>query len=272
MQTSTAQTNKDILESELEFLNVKPFYRWGWRTKPIIIFIHGFSSRHESHQKVFSKFRKKGYKYYSFNLPGHGDNLSENDAEMRVSKYTNLVINFIAANKLHNIVLIGHSMGGAIAVMVNSIIPNKISCLILEAPLNKKAFVISPKRIIKTIITPKKDGDEHIGLFKWLNQFKRKRDKYNQLFKDLTSSATSHEIDIAYQKIGNKPTLLLFGKNDLIIPPKESIQHISSCAKNLTVHILEHSGHSPHYDEPNLYFKYIITFLKMNRKFLKKVD
>ena len=75
-------------------------------------------------------------------MPGHGDNLSENDAEMRVSKYTNLVINFIAANKLHNIVLIGHSMGGAIAVMVNSIIPNKISCLILEAPLNKKAFVI----------------------------------------------------------------------------------------------------------------------------------
>ncbi|WP_033159659.1 alpha/beta fold hydrolase [Mycoplasmoides alvi] len=242
-------------------IGIKHFYRWSWRKKPIIIFIHGFSSRHETHKRVFSKLRKSGYKYYSFNLPGHGDNLSENETEMQVSKYTNLIVNFINKNKLKNIALIGHSMGGAIAVMINAIISEKITCLILEAPLNKEAFSINPKRVIKTIIAHKKSENNSSGLFKWFNQMLQKKDNYKYLFKDLTSSKTLHSVDDAYKQIKNKPVLLLFGKNDLVIPPKESINYISKYAENLIVHILEKSGHSPHSEEPKLYYKLILQFL-----------
>ncbi|WP_027124154.1 alpha/beta fold hydrolase [Mycoplasmoides pirum] len=269
LKSSKSQTNisaNDENDLLINLSNIKPYYQWGWKSKPIVIFIHGFSSNYESHARIFKKFRFSGYKYYSFNLPGHGDNLSHDETEMKVSKYASLVSEFIFQNKLENIALIGHSMGGAIAVMVNSLIPNLISHLILEDPLNRKAFVINSNRIKQTIVGPKLDeNNKNISLFKWIKNIKSRKKEYKNLFKDILSLNTTKNIDIAYQKIENKPTLLMFGKNDLIIPPKKSIDYIAENAKNLKVCIFENSGHSPHLDEPELYYFQIINFLKNNK-------
>lgn len=261
--------NNDEYNLSVDLANLKPYYQHGRKHKCTIIFIHGFSSNHESHIKVFSKFKKNGYPYYSFNLPGHGDNLTVAETEMRVINYTKLVVNFIIKNNLKNIILIGHSMGGGIAVLTNALIGNKIKALILEDPLNKEAFSFKMSRLKKVFFEKDELTGKRMGLIRWLKEIYKKRTEYKTLFKDLYSSQTTKDIDWAYSQIKDKPTLLLFGKHDMVIPPKDSIEYIDSVATNLKVCIFEKSQHSPHREEPELYFEQIIDFI--NNIYKKKI-
>lgn len=257
-------------ESLANLSTLSPYYQKGWRRSPTIIFIHGLSKSSQEHNVLFVRFKRAGYKYYSFNLPGHGDNLGADDTEMQVDHYTKLVVKFIIENNLKDIVLIGHSMGGAIAVCVNALIPDLITGLILEDPLNKMVFALNKERIAKAIFSKDPNTGKRLNLFRWIKDTYHKSVKYRSLLKDILSSKTTKTIEWAYWQIFDKPVLLIFGKNDVVIPPKESIHYICSAAKNIKVVIFENSAHSPHYDEPQMYLNHILNFIKELKKLKRK--
>lgn len=269
LPNSVIQFNNSIDDISSETANLRPYFQWGWRRKRVIVFVHGFSSNYQSHEDIFKKLKRNGYKYYAFNLPGHGDNLSESEAEMKVDSYARLVAKFIIDQDLKNVIIVGHSMGGAIAVMVNALIGSYIDCLVLEDPLNKAAFSFKKERIFSAILGKDPNTGKHMGLFGWVKNIYQKKKEYKSLFKDIISSKTNRSIEWAYQQIKDKPVFLMFGKNDLIIPPKDTVDYISQCATNLEVCIFENAGHSPHKDAPELYYQYLIAFLKKTNKNFK---
>lgn len=245
---------------------LQPYYQKGWRRKYVVVFVHGFTSNYQSHQSIFYKLKRYGYKYYAFNLPGHGDNQNESEINLQVDNYAKIVSQFIIQNNLKNVILIGHSMGGAIAVMVNALIGDHISCLILEDPLNKMVFSFKKERIVNALTARDPQTGKRFGFLKWVKNIWKNKAEFKPLLKNIISAKTTQDTDWSYQQIKDKPLLLIFGKNDLLIPPKESIEYIVNHATNLEVRIIENAGHSPHHDQPELYFAYIIDFIKRFKK------
>ena len=105
-----------------------------------IVFIHGFAVDNACFIFIIDKFTN--YNLYFLNLPGHGNKLkvSTNKREMklklRLNYMANYVVNFLKTMDLKNIILVGHSMGGAVASLVENRARDRIKKLILISPMN----------------------------------------------------------------------------------------------------------------------------------------
>ncbi|PWB78257.1 MAG: alpha/beta hydrolase [Candidatus Methylomirabilota bacterium] len=95
---------------------------------PPVIFIHGAGA---SHQVWIEQVRTLGRERRSIavDLPGHGR--SEGSGAHRIETYRDIVVQFMAGLGLDRTVLVGHSMGGAIAQSVALAHTEKIAALVL---------------------------------------------------------------------------------------------------------------------------------------------
>lgn len=60
------------------------------------------------------------------------------------------------------------------------------------------------------------------------------------------------------------PTLLIFGKYDFVVPPslgEEALQNLGTGMADKSLHIFEHSGHSPTHSEPEKFVDLVIDFV-----------
>ena len=62
----------------------------------------------------------------------------------------------------------------------------------------------------------------------------------------------------------DKPVLLSVGRYDFIMPPPSSWDPIAPLFKNLTIQIYEKSGHTPQYEEPELFDAQLVEWLSQN--------
>lgn len=101
--------------------------------KQVLVFLHYFGGSAKSWAEV-TNLVSENYHCIALNLPGFGGN--EKLKNISIESMANYVIDFIEGLHLKNIVLIGHSMGGKIAmqVAVNDVSKKAISRLILLAP------------------------------------------------------------------------------------------------------------------------------------------
>lgn len=60
----------------------------------------------------------------------------------------------------------------------------------------------------------------------------------------------------------NKPVFLALGRYDFILAPPSSWDPIRPKFRDLTVRVFEHSGHSPHYEEPHLFNQQLLDWLQ----------
>lgn len=112
---------------------------------PAIVLVHGAGSRHRdwphewrqptsvtqlydlkptTHQR-----RLANYPVYAFDLPGHGR--SDPPSRNSIDEYAQDVIEFIEALGLQQVVIVGHSMGGAIVQTIGIHQPSNLAGLIL---------------------------------------------------------------------------------------------------------------------------------------------
>lgn len=111
-------------------------YRFTKRTKKTIVFIHGLQSDMNGKKSLFFKnlARKKSYSYLRFDCSGHGRSSGIFDELSIKDWYSDLknVLDYLKINK--NIILIGSSMGGWLAILYALSYPNQIFKLIGLAP------------------------------------------------------------------------------------------------------------------------------------------
>lgn len=246
------------------------------KRKNVFIFLHGFGSEYASFSRIFSLFKKKKWPFFTFNFPGHGDNESTDTDQLKLNHFVDLVCDFIVQKKLNNVILIGHSMGGAVAVLVNKVIPLKIKALILVAPMNQTSFSVNKKRILDTFFkrnnSNHKDFVEHEEKRKSLlkiaiNAFK-KRTTFKTLYSDMVQNAKygNDSLERAYEMIGNKPTLVILGANDIVTPTKASVDYLANKSDKIIFKVIDGVGHSPHDSAPKLFFDYVLEFLDNLKK------
>ncbi|HWQ70440.1 MAG TPA: alpha/beta hydrolase [Patescibacteria group bacterium] len=93
-----------------------------------VVFIHGAGG---SHQVWLQQLKRLGRrrKAIAMDLPGHGN--SEGSGADRIETYRDLVKEFLAVVGLDRIVMVGHSMGGAITQSIALTNPSLLAAIVL---------------------------------------------------------------------------------------------------------------------------------------------
>lgn len=103
------------------------FYTVRRRGGPALILIHGAGGSHLHWPAALR--RLPGATVYAVDLPGHGR--SEGPGRERIEDYAADVLRFMDAVGIARGVLVGHSMGGAIAQMTALLSPERVAGLVL---------------------------------------------------------------------------------------------------------------------------------------------
>jgi len=101
----------------------------GSQNENVIVLVHGFLETSETWSE-FSKELAKKNRVISVDLLGHGKTSLQND-ELTMFKYAEAILNVIDNEDIIKVFLIGHSMGGYVALAFSENYPEKLSGLSL---------------------------------------------------------------------------------------------------------------------------------------------
>lgn len=246
--------------------NKKPFLYENKKSNTIVIFIHGILEGPNQFKKFANIVYNKGFSYSAILLDGHGGsgnkfaNSSKNkwidSVEKEILKYK---------DKYENIILVGHSMGGLLSILLSLKYKNKVKAIILiSTPLMvhvRLNIIISSIKIGLGIIK-----DEDILT----------KDLYNSLSVDRSSLLTYIKwipryidlfklIIIIKKKLKNIDikTLIIHTKKDELVSNKSLNVFYNNLKNNYKIINLEKSGHF-YFDEDEL-----IKVLKIFEIFLE---
>ena len=100
-------------------------------TGPAIVFIHGWSSFKEIWWSTLLALAPHAH-CFAPDMPGHGDTPLQGSVQMR--QVAQRIVQFCAARRLDSFVLVGHSMGGNVALELALERPDLLDRLVLVDP------------------------------------------------------------------------------------------------------------------------------------------
>jgi len=212
----------------------------------MLIILHGWGQSCKDWTHFIDKFEVKDI--VCINMPGFGDEKLIS-AEWGVSDYSSWVENKIERKRYKNVVLLGHSFGGRVAVEIASKNPSWLRKLILvDAPIIRlPSMKIKIKiRIFKTM--------KHFMPRSILSLFYHSEDKeaHSSGMGDIYRKVVSHDQAKILSKM-KKPVLIIWGENDQEVPLLVG-EEIHSNIIDSDFVVLPDSGHNPHLDSVNLLY------------------
>lgn len=217
-----------------------------------IVFIHGAGG---SHQVWLQQLRALGRrrKVIAVDLPGHGD--SNGSGADRIEAYCDVVKGFIAALGLDRIVMVGHSMGGAITQSIAVDYPGLLAAIVLVGtgvrlrvqPQILAALRGDARRAVDMIAklvyvsgTPaevlKHDADAML------------RTSIPVIEGDLLACDTFDLMEQA--KAVSLPALVICGTDDLVTPPKYA-EYLHSQINGSQLQLVPAAGHMVMLEQPD---------------------
>jgi pimeloyl-ACP methyl ester carboxylesterase len=96
-----------------------------------ILFIHGFASSTYTWEKVAPVLNKLGYHVWALDVKGFGWSDKPKDTSYDILTLTEEVYQWMEALGLHDVVLVGNSLGGGITTLMALLHPGKVSRMVL---------------------------------------------------------------------------------------------------------------------------------------------
>ena len=223
--------------------------------KPCLFFIHGSGSDHSAWSHQYGRLHKK-YNIVAVDLPGHGR--SGGDGESDVARYCLSVKKLLDILNLKHAVIIGHSLGAAIALRFAINYPQEIAGIALvgggiKMPVN--SFFLD---FLKT--SPPVVPADVIDLICKYSLAKENRFKYSA---PLQKSISQAKVDVLYCDLSacnqldltqelvkiNVPSLVICGAEDKMTPPDFSRQ-LAAGIDGARLEIIEGAGHMVMMEKP----------------------
>lgn len=123
-------------------------YTEAGKGKKTLLFIHGLASFSQCWEKNID-FLQKHFRCIAIDLPGNGFSAYENYS-YTISFFSACIKEFIEALELKNVSLVGHSLGGQIAIHYAAHYPQDVQHLILCAPAGFETFTAFEKNIYQS--------------------------------------------------------------------------------------------------------------------------
>ncbi|WP_027119980.1 alpha/beta fold hydrolase [[Mycoplasma] testudinis] len=232
---------------------------------PTIVLCHGLAAPQGTFSILYEHL--DDFNYYEFILPGHND-LPCDDKELNICSYAELVADWIINKGLKGIYLMGHSMGGAIVAIAETLLPkNVVKKLVLIAPynlrcINIKSFVAlkvlqNPKLINNKVVMKRRTKERAEILAKFVTRHQK---AMNVLIRSLASIASIKKVTQAYGKI-TSPAYLITAENDIMVPHKPTTKHLSKKIKGLNTFVFPKATHIMFIDFPDLFMCHILDII-----------
>ncbi len=247
------------------FDNTQIYYKYKKykNSKPTLIFVHGLSGNQTVWNNIVSYFNTKKYSTIAIDLHGHGKSSNKKDKKrFTLENFAKDINVIITKEKIKNPILIGHCLGGMIALVYETMYPHKIKGFVLLAatPANFTKYQYSLQRYFPTFFYSL--STKILG--KITERINRKNKPYINFSKlsqhnalsivyyDLkTTSLTAYTYSILSMinfDIRKKlpeiktPTLVIIGEHDKVMHQK-SAEELASKIKNAELKIMKNTDH-----------------------------
>jgi len=237
-----------------------------------VVLLHGFLENISMWNTV-SKHLSKKYTVICIDLLGHGD--SENLGYIHtMEEQAEIVKAVLSYLKLRKYILIGHSMGGYIALSFANLYPNNVKGLCL---MNSTALADSPEKIInrnRAIEAVKKNHKTFVRIAIPMLFSEKNRTVFSNEIKEIVNEALQISpqgiiASLEGMKVRNDstsiyskasfPMQLIIGKQD----PALEYSTLINQTKNTSVEIVEFpDGHMSHFENKNELIEVFNNFLK----------
>jgi pyruvate dehydrogenase E2 component (dihydrolipoamide acetyltransferase) len=223
-----------------------------------LVFAHGFGG--DLNNWLFNTEKlSSGRMAYAIDLPGHGE------SDKRVSGFAELVSaldGFLRAQGIDRAHLVGHSMGGAVALQFAADNPDRVVSLTLidSAGLGPEindgyvsGFIEASRRRELKAVLELLFADTRLVTRQMVDdvlKYKRKDgvDVALRALADDMFAGGAQSADLRATLDGlAMPLLVIWGAQDQVIPPS----HAEGLPDGVEVHVLDEQGHSPHMEAAN---------------------
>jgi len=244
--------------------------------KPLVI-LHGLFGISDNWVTFGKKFADLGYEVYIPDQRNHGQ--SPHSMTFNYLAMVDDLLEFIDEHDLKDATILGHSMGGKVAIRFALENPQYLSKLIV-VDISLRAYKARPhhKNIIKAMkqvdfdfVTTRKEvedilkesiKDKKIRLFVMKNLHRISQDEFEwRLNLDGICDNLDQMFDgIKPKEAFEKPTLFIRGgASDYVID--EDIPHINEAFPNNRLFTIDGATHWVHAEAPELFYKYVSEFL-----------
>ena len=225
-----------------------------------VIFIHGWLSNSKVWFHLMHALKKIDISSYALDLPGFGASQIPSTS-VDNGFFVSIIEDFIKKLNLNNVILVGHSNGGAIAtkyVIKNSNIRKLV--LIDAAGIRKQTAAKSLINFLAKAVSPAFKVPALKPLRQKIYSAMGWEDYLDSTYlQDTYKNVIGEDISQLYKQV-NLPTLIIWGKNDKATP-LEYGNFINSNIVNSDLAIID-SGHFPFVDKPNEVINLLINFIK----------
>lgn len=235
-----------------------------------LLFIHGLGSNLKGWWKNIEGLKSR-FRCIALDLPGYGKS-SKGDFPFSMTFFAESIREFIEKMGLENVVLVGHSMGGQVAMHTVLRSEKNIEKLVLLAPAGFETFIRAERQFFAKLYTPsllKSISVAQIARNFEIN-FHRMPADARFMIDDRLSMRKTEEFDHFCRMVSKcllamldesvfdflpriqSPTLVLFGKRDFLIPnrmvhPLMSTEQVakkgSKRIRGSQLRLIEKAGH-----------------------------
>ncbi len=227
--------------------------------KKTVLILHGWGVGGQTYHTLKALLEKENFLVFAPDLPGFGEEALPKEA-LTMDDYVAFVKDFIKKHIKGEYVIIGHSFGGRLAIILGTDSDKKLSKIILTGAagirhplsLRSKAVFFMAKYAgwVKSNFLRKLLY--HVaGEFDYYKAGKLKKTFQNVIARDLTDYLPKIAV----------PALIVWGENDFVIPPSDG-EYMRQKIKNSELILVSGARHNFPYTMPHVFIEKILPFLK----------
>ena len=244
------------------------------QSDPVILMLHGFGAGKETWLSFVDQLSPTNPMLIP-DLPGHGESSWDDELDYSIHSQTNRIHDMLLALQIHKVHVIGHSMGGAIALRLAHLYPEIVTSLVLISAAGAeikegKLEKIVDFRDLNPLVDVQSRDDYKRLLEICMNKppyiprlvFNLMADKKMARFDIDKKIFTDIAVDIdqsTYLQRLRFPTLILWGDCDQVLNVADA-NYLNENLIGSQKLILAGIGHIPMIEDPVLTSKYVSEF------------
>lgn len=244
--------------------------------KPFII-LHGFLGMADNWKTLGTQWSEQGYEVHLLDQRNHGRSFHSNDFSYELMVQD--LKEYCDHHQLQDIILLGHSMGGKVAMLFASLYPALLDKLII-ADIAPKEYAPHHSDIINALLAVPLDQmtsrndiesilsaripDEGTRLFLLKSIYRKNKNEYAWRFnlKVLAQSQQMIGEHVNYKDIVKTPTLFLKGALSGYINLDNDRVIIDAAFAKANITTIPNAGHWLHAEQPALFSQAVLGFLE----------
>ena len=241
---------------------------------PFLI-LHGFLGMSDNWKTIGNKFADDGYQVHLIDQRNHGR--SPHTSQMNYKVMSQDIKDYCEVNSLKSIILLGHSMGGKVAMQIAGDFPVLLQKLII-VDISPKYYPPHHQEILQGLealnnetITSRGDAevflakfvpDKGTRLFLLKNLYWKTKEKLSLRLNLEVLSQSGEDIGMALSKniSFSKPTLFIRGGNSGYINEADEVL-IDKHFPNSEIETIENAGHWVHAEKMKEFYSLVLKYL-----------